>query len=302
MKIYGIEIPEKERFKETINAILKGKGGTLTYISLIGIILGVYAVARIVIEGHGYTTNTNSQVPWGLQITTYIFLVLNGCTFINLIGNYFFKKEYEPYALKVVFFGIFAALSGMGALATELGHVERLYLWALSPNPASMMWWMAVWYTIYLTSIIIEFINLKRHKHSKTLTWITFLSALATSSTLGALLGTVEQRPYYYSALLPIYLPLISFLMGGIVLTIMSSLSAKKSPSGTDPLLKPAVNSFKVGLGIFFFATIWRLIVGSYGQAEGFDIFEMALNTQILIVLLVGTVLPLYYSFNKQIS
>lgn len=294
MNIYGIEIPEKERFKEAINDILKGKGGTLIYLSIIGIILGIYAVARIVIEGHGYTTNTNSQVPWGLQIATYVYLVLisTGCTFVNFFGYIFYEKEYKPISARVLFIGIFTAIAGMGALSTELGHVERLYNWLLSPNPTSAMWWMAVFYTIYVIVIAVEFINIKRNKHSKGLMWTAFIAAIITHSTLGALFGAIEQRFYYYSALFPIYFLIIAFLTGSAVVAIVAAISVKQSPANDGALLKPMRNFLGIGLGLAFLLTLWRLLIGIYGQAEGSHIFELTIWNQIIVGLFLAAVLP----------
>lgn len=294
MNIYGIEISEKERFKEAINDILKGKGGTLIYLSIIGIILGVYAVARIVIEGHGYTTNTNSEVPWGLQIVTYAYLLLIsiGCTFVNFFGYIFYEKEYKPISARVLFIGIFTAIAGMGALLTELGRPERLYYWLLSPNPSSPMWWMAVFIPIYLILIIVEFTNIKLNKYSKSIRWAAFISAILALSTHGALFGAIEQRFYYYSALLPIYFLIIAFLTGSAVVAIVAAISVKQSPANDGALLKPMRNFLGIGLGLAFLLTLWRLFIGIYGQAEGSHIFELTIWNQIIVGLFLAAVLP----------
>lgn len=91
-----IILPEKENVKQTFRDLLRGKAGLLTYLALLGLFLGLISVVRIFILGHGETTNTSALVPWGLQITTYVYLVLigTGCTFGNFFLLFFWPQIY----------------------------------------------------------------------------------------------------------------------------------------------------------------------------------------------------------------
>jgi molybdopterin-containing oxidoreductase family membrane subunit len=155
-----------------------------------------------------------------------------------------------------------------------------------------MMWWMSVFYIIYVTVITVEFINIKRNKHSKGLMWTAFIVAILTHSTLGALFGTIEQRFYYYSDLLPIYFLIIAFLTGSAIVSIVAAISVKQSPANDSSLLKPMRNFLGIGLGLAFLLTSWRLLIGIYGQAEGSHIFELTIWNQIIVGLFLATVLP----------
>jgi len=168
MELFGVLVPTKEKLVEGVNEILKGKGGLPLYLSLIGMMVGFYAIGAIFIQGHGHTINTSNQVPWGLQITTYIYFVLisTGCTFVNFFGYIFFPKQYKPFASRVIFLGIMTAAAAFFSLATEMGRVDRMYNFLLSPNPTSPMFWMAVWYTCYFIAIVMEYINIQTNKHS----------------------------------------------------------------------------------------------------------------------------------------
>ena len=146
MQIYGVFVPEKERLLSYFSLFKQGKGGLIVYLSLIGLILGGTGFASIFILGHGHTINTSSLVPWGLQISTYVYfaLVSGGCIFTNFIGNMFFHEKYKPLASRVIFMGLITAIAGFASLASELGHVERMYLFMVSPNPTSPMFWMSL--------------------------------------------------------------------------------------------------------------------------------------------------------------
>ncbi len=301
MMIYGVSLPDKNSMMKGFRELLSGSTtkSRIFYVCLIGVLLGAYAVVRILFEGHGAVTNTSNLVPWGIQITTYVYLVLisTGCTFINFFGYTFYKEEYAPFGTRLLFLGIFTALIGMIALSTELGRVDRMIYFILSPQPKSPMWWMSVWYSLYVTLIIIEFINHKRGKHSEKVMWAAFIVAIITHSTLGSLFGMVEQRPYYYSALLPIYFLLIAFLSGAAVATIVVSTHYYKSDDEFQKHVRPFRNSIRIGLGLAILTTFWRLIEGVYAQSEGFEIFRIAFTNTLLFGLLFSLVLPFIVTF-----
>ncbi|MCS7200123.1 MAG: NrfD/PsrC family molybdoenzyme membrane anchor subunit [Caldimicrobium sp.] len=307
MTFLGIELPTKEEFKNTIGDIVRGKGGFLLYLSLLGLILGLISVARIFILGHGETVNTNAQVPWGLQIVTYIYLVLisTGCTFANFFGMILNQKNYLPLAPKVVFFAILTAIGGMFGLATELGHTERLYMWFLSPQPKSPMWWMSVWYTLELAVLIYFFIELKRGHASANHAWIVFIVAIITHSTLGALLGVVEQRFYFYSALMPIYFLVFAYTTGVAASAIIAAVEAPKLGRAGENLVEFFRKMLLVGLGLALLLGFWRIVVGVYGQIQGAEVFELTLGSQIVYGLVLGTIIPLillyYYKGPKAL-
>ena len=147
MQLFGVLIPEKEQLIATVTDVVKGKAGLTLYASLFGLVIGLYAIAAIFIKGHAETINTSSLVPWGLQISTYVYFALlsTGCTFVNFFGHVFFEKQYRPFASRIIFVGIITALAAFFSLTTEMGHVERMYYFLLSPNPKEPDW-MCLWF------------------------------------------------------------------------------------------------------------------------------------------------------------
>lgn len=288
-------LPTKEDGQRVLREFIQGKAGLLTYLSFIALLISLIAVARIFIIGHGETTNTNAQVPWGLQITTYIYLVLigTGCTFANFFGVALAKEYYKPIAPKIIFFALLTAIGGMFGLLTELGHPERMYMWFLSPQPKSPMWWMAVWYIAYLFALIYAFIQLRRGHASFKHLLAEFIIAIITYSTLGALLGVNEARFYYYSALMPIYILILAFMTGAAASAIIAAVEAPKlGPKGeklVDFFRKMLISSLALALLLGF----WRIAIGLYGQAHGAEVFELTLGNQIIYVIILGSIVPL---------
>src|SRR4030065_459506 len=120
MRFDGIVLPDRARLREAVDDIRKGRGGISLYLSLLGLLAGFLAIGCIFLLGHAHTTNTSDLVPWGIQITTYVYFVLisTGCTFVNFFGAIFYEEEYSPYASRVMFLAIVTALAAFVAVVT----------------------------------------------------------------------------------------------------------------------------------------------------------------------------------------
>lgn len=294
MELFGVLVPAKEKLIETATEIRKGKGGIPLYASMIGMIIGFYAIGAIFIQGHGHTINTSNNVPWGLQITTYIYFVLisTGCTFVNFFGYIFFPQQYKPFASRVIFLGIMTAAAAFFSLATEMGRIDRMYNFLLSPNPSSPMFWMGVWYTCYFIAIVMEYINIQTNKHSNKVMWGAFFIAVITHSTLGSLLGAVSSRAYFYSALLPIYFLFIAFLTGCALTTIVVALTIRQKKMDAAFHLEPFVKFLRIGLGLALLIGFWRTAIGLAGHVDGSEVFSLTLGNSVIFGLGVAVIVP----------
>ncbi len=294
MELFGVILPDKQKLSSTIRDILRGKGGIPLYLSLVGLVVGLYAIAAIFVKGHAETINTSNLVPWGLQISTYVYFALlsTGCTFVNFFGHVFFEEKYRPFASRIIFVGIITAVAAFFSLATEMGRIDRMYNFILSPNPTSPMFWMAVWYTCYLIIITVEYINIQTHRQSKRVMWGAFFTAVVTHSTLGSLLGTVSSRVYYYSSLMPIYFLVIAFLTGCALTTIIAAHTVKRKHLAADFHLSPFVVLLKVGLGLALLITFWRTTVGLTGRLPGSEVFSLTLINSFVFGIVVVIIVP----------
>ena len=294
MELFGVILPDKQKLSATIRDILRGKGGVPLYLSLAGLVVGLYAIAAIFIKGHAETINTSNLVPWGLQISTYVYFALlsTGCTFVNFFGHVFFEEKYRPFAARIIFVGIITAVAAFFSLATEMGRIDRMYNLVLSPNPTSPMFWMSVWYTCYLIIITWEYINIQTGRHSNRVMWGAFFIAIVTHSTLGSLLGSVSSRVYYYSALMPIYFLFIAFLTGCSLTTIIAAHTVKRKKLDADYHLSPFVVLLKIGLGLALLITFWRITIGLTGHLPGSEVFSLTLINSFVFGIVVVIIVP----------
>jgi Ni/Fe-hydrogenase subunit HybB-like protein len=294
MELNGIILPDRSRLASIIADILKGKGGIPLYLSLAGLVVGFYAVVAVFVIGHGETINTYSQVPWGLQITTYIYFVLisTGCTFVNFFGHIFFPQQYKPFASRVIFLGIMTAAAAFISLATEMGRIDRMYRMFISPNVKSPMFWMSVWYSLYMVAIVLEYINIQTKRHSDKVMWGAFIIAIVTHSTLGSLLGAISSRPYFYSALLPVYFLFIAFLTGCALTTIIAGLTVKQKGLDAAYHLQPFVIFLRIGLGLALLTGFWRLMIGLAGHVEGSEAFQLTAVNSLVFGIVIAVIIP----------
>src|SRR3989304_3253900 len=107
MRFDGIVLPDRARLREAVDDILKGRGGGPLYLSLLGLVAGFLPLGCFLLLRHARTTTTSDLVPWGIQITTYVYFVLisTGCTFVNFFAHVFYEEDYKPFASRVIFLG-----------------------------------------------------------------------------------------------------------------------------------------------------------------------------------------------------
>jgi molybdopterin-containing oxidoreductase family membrane subunit len=300
MQIFGELLPEKKQLQSYLKDFKEGRGGLLVYFALLGLILGGIGIGCIFALGHGVTTNTSSQIPWGMQISTYVYfaLVSGGCIFTNFFGTVFFHDKYQPVASRVIFIGLITAIAGFAALASELGHVERMYMFILSPNPASPMFWMAVWYTADITILLIEFVNIQRNKHSKAMLYASFIIPVITYCSLGSLFGAVGTITYYYSALLPVYFLFTGFLAGNALCALIVAIYVKKDHS--SHLMRPFRRMQKIALASVAVLTLVRIIIGITNTQSGYVVFRETLLENIVLGVGVSLALPFLILLYKR--
>lgn len=275
------------------------RGIILICLIVLGIAAGIWAITgvyQIFTKGHGAVANTTTYMPWGLQISAYVFLVLvsTGCTFVNFFGHQINSKAYALIGPRLMVIAFLTVLGGMAAIFFELGWPFRSIYWILSPNFTSPMAWIAYFYPIYIVFVVLEYIFLKTRPDSifsKLAMWAAFISAVVTHSTLGALFGVVEARPYYYGQLVPILFLAVAFLSG----VATASLIAYTSGAKYSVLLQPLKKMLSVGIALVFALSVWRFIVGISSTGEGYEIFEMAAPKFWIVSVFLASVVPFVF-------
>jgi len=100
----------------------------------------------------------NQNVPWGLFVVQYTFLLYGGSAIIFLVAlaELFHIKIAPKVAAALLTFGIAMDLGGMASIASDWGNPLHIFWMILNPQPQSGMWMMLPLYSIYIPFTFIE--------------------------------------------------------------------------------------------------------------------------------------------------
>lgn len=236
---------------------------------------GLYATAAIFIQGPALLEATD-YIPWGIQISTYIFLALtaSGLCVVSSLGHVFGIKGYEVISKRAVFLAIVTLIAGFVALAPDLGRPERMILYLLTPSFSSPIWWMGFFYAVYFIFMVAEFLSI----HKGRMDWARVMGigalvfAISAPSTLGGVFGVVMARPLYFGAFMPLYFLLTAFLSGIAIISLASIIAPwamkKELDSESRNITTQLRRLLALVLGITLIFTAWNMLVGLYAPAD----------------------------------
>ncbi len=239
------------------------------------LILGLVGLFNYLIHGVE-VYNVHRQVPWGIQISTYVFFVVSstGLCLVSSLGHVFGIKSFEVIGKRAIAMAIFTILAGFAVIATEIGHPLRMLVYnIISPNLHAAIWWMGTLYGIYLVCILIEFWFMMRgdHRFAGYLGLAGFIAGVAAHSNLGAVFGFLDARPWWHGPFLPIYFILSAAVTGcAIVLLLFAHrYYREKMPRNVEETMHAIGKLFCLLLGILIFFEIWKVLTSIYGAPPG---------------------------------
>ena len=279
----------------------------------IGLLLGLFGAAMLLINGHGPSTGATDQIPWGIFVPTYIFFVAAsaGCVIVSL-GYAIGIKRFELVMRRAVFLAIITLLAGGIIILLDLGSPQRMLTLLVSPNVQSPLWWMGFFYSLYLVLLLVDFYYLNKHDLKKTriISALAALSAIAVHSTLGTIFGSASTRTYFGGAVAPLYFILIAIIIGTALLLLVTILqyrvSKKEMSTEMHGLMMDLGRFLGVILGIAVFFVVWKDIIGLRStvettvQAYQYMLFGPGAWWYWSLVIVVGLILPLFLLINKS--
>ncbi|RLD66605.1 MAG: hypothetical protein DRI95_06410 [Bacteroidetes bacterium] len=276
------------------------------WLSVLGvfIVIGLVAIIRIFVEGHGALFHTDDRVPWTLLLAAYVFFVLTstGVTLVASLPQVFGMKQFEPIAKRSIFIAIAALIAGFISMVMELGSPFKMVYYMISPNLASPIWWMGLFYGLLLVFLLVKFYKMHigdwHSKFSKFLAVGTFIIEIAALSTLGLVFGLIEARPTFFGEYIQVYFLFTAFLSGLAAIMLFSLVYFKvtigKIPEEQESLFNNIAKIFTAVIAITFVFTIWRATVGLYANRAEFSNIQFVLNSlPYQLEIFVGLMLPL---------
>lgn len=242
---------------------------------VLGVIAGIVGVGNVLLNGHAAVYNVSREIPWGILIATYVFLVVSstGLCLVSSLGHVFGIEKFDFIGKRAIILAILTLLCGFGTIAMELNHPIRMGIYAIiSPNFSSAIWWMGTLYGLYLVLLCGELFFLMRgaHKGAFAMGMLGFIAAISAHSNLGAVFGLLEARPYWHGSFLPIYFILSALVSGGAIISMIVYFNHKSTgepmPQKYEDFMETLGKLQALFIMILIFFVVWKIIPGLYGH------------------------------------
>lgn len=271
-----------------MHPMLKHRPGRKLWFGLLGtgVVIGIAGALNVLFNGHAHVYNVTREIPWGILIATYVFLVVSstGLCLVSSLGHVFGIEKFEFIGKRAIILAIITLLCGFGTIGMEINHPLRLALYAIiSPNFTSAIWWMGTLYGLYLVLLSGELYFLMKgmHKGAFALGMAGFIAAVSAHSNLGAVFGLLEARPYWHGSFLPIYFILSALVSGGAIVSMIVYFNHKESgtpmPQKYEDFMATLGKLQALFLTILIFFVIWKIIPALYGHPP--EKFEATMAT-----------------------
>lgn len=248
------------------------------------LIAASFVFYMLLTEGHAAYNTSSDGITWGLQIVTYAFFVLTstGLTFVASMAMVFGNKAYYPIAKRCIWLAVITLIAGFSSLGLELGHPERMP-WAIPTGMqiTSPMFWMGNFYGAYMVFLLLKFRKVAMDDWgsplSKALGVTSFVIVVIAHGTLGGIFGSSFMRPMWYGPMIPLYFLATAALSGtvfAIAVTYLAYGNEQAMPENVRSLMRgPILTGFKTVLGIIILATISRMVIGLWSNADGLQVW-----------------------------
>jgi len=196
----------------------------------LGLLVGLYGVFNVLTRGT-VALGIDSQLPWGVLISTYVLLVLFStgiCIGVTSLSSVFGVERFDPLAKRGVLLSLATFAAGglviMAGLGQPFRAVPRM---VFSANPSAPMWWMIVLYSVYSGALVAEFYLLDRADDphgwlARGVGLVALVAPVLAGAMLGAIFGTAEARPYYGGIFASVYLLVTAVFSGVALLTAVA--------------------------------------------------------------------------------
>lgn len=199
----------------------------LAMICVIGLAFGLHTM----FVGHSHTFGTTREVPWGLLITPYVYFacLATGLCIISSLGQVFGVKAFQPLVNRTVFLSIIAMAAGLLCIALEIETPWRVGFYAVfSPQPFSNIWWKATIYTLFMVSMLSNFLLLiiKHYRSAKVFGFIAIVLVVIGTLNMNSDMELLGARGFWSDNSMPLYFLSLSALTGCAAVMLFNWISS----------------------------------------------------------------------------
>ena len=259
----------------SVSIIQKKPASIWLVLSFLVAAISIYGIAQVFMHGQEESYGISREVPWGILIIGYSFLVgiSAGAAIIGSLAHVFKVKAFHVMSKRVAlislaslvgaFFLIFWELAGPFELQTL-----RLLKYYAEFEITSPIWWMATLYALELPLLALElyFLMSKKHESAFFATLVGLFMGVIAYSTLAFVFASNATRPLWHTTSISLSFLISATIAGASVILIMLFVSGK----GAE--LKKEVSALSkllfLGLCVMFFINAWNILMYTYAGVD----------------------------------
>ncbi len=252
--------------------------GAWLVLSFIIAAASIYGMYQVFLNGQEASYGISREVPWGILIIGYSFLVgiSAGTAIIGSLAHVFKVSAFHVMSKRVALMSVAALIGAFFIIFWELAgpyqlQTLRLLKYYTNFEITSPIWWMVTLYMIEMPLLAIEVYFLVSHKHELAFfasLFGLFLSVIAYS-TLAFVFASNATRPLWHSTSFSLLFIVSAATAGAAMVLLMIFLS------GRGKLLIDNVSALSkmlfLGLCLIFFIDTWNVFLNTYGVQSELD-------------------------------
>jgi molybdopterin-containing oxidoreductase family membrane subunit len=238
--------------------------------------LSIYGMYNVFLDGQEAAYGISREVPWGILIIGYSFLVgiSAGTAIIGSLAHVFKIDAFHVMSKRVALVSLAALVGAFFIIFWELAgpyQLQTLRLLAYYTNfeITSPIWWMVTLYMIELPLLAIEvyFLVSKKHESAFFASLIGLFLGVIAYSTLAFVFASNATRPLWHSTSFSLFFIISATTAGAAIVLIMIFISGRGNALKTNVMALSKM--LFLGLCLMFFVNTWNVLLNTYGvQSE----------------------------------
>ncbi len=263
----------------TNTTVLQNKPSSIWLVlSFLVAAVSVYGMYQVFLNGQEASYGISREVPWGILIIGYSFLVgiSAGTAIIGSLAHVFKVSAFHVMSKRVALASLAALIGAFFIIFWELAgpyqlQTLRLLKYYTNFEITSPIWWMVTLYMIELPLLAIEvyFLVSKKHESAFFASLFGLFLGVIAYSTLAFVFASNATRPLWHSTSFSLFFIISATAAGASIVLMMIFLS------GRGEILKTNVSALSkmlfLGLCLMFFVDTWNIFLNTYGAQSELD-------------------------------
>jgi len=263
----------------TNTTVLQNKPSSIWLIlSFLVAAISIYGMFQVFLNGQEASYGISREVPWGILIIGYSFLVgiSAGTAIIGSLAHVFKVSAFHVMSKRVALVSLAALIGAFFIIFWELAgpyqlQTLRLLKYYTYFEITSPIWWMVTLYMIELPLLAVEvyFLVSKKHESAFFASLFGLFLGVIAYSTLAFVFASNATRPLWHSTSFSLFFIISAIAAGASVVLMMIFLS------GRGEILKTNVSALSkmlfLGLCLMFFVDTWNVFLNTYGVQSELD-------------------------------